>query len=53
MTGGAVFDDPFAVGAIVTALIGLGFFLDRRFRVFTFFGTAGVGMASHLRAING
>ena len=32
--------DPFGVGAMVTALIAFTFWLDRRFRVFSFFGTA-------------
>ena len=40
MTGGALFTDPFAVGAVVTVLIALAFFLDRRLRLFSFFGTA-------------
>jgi len=40
VTGGALFTDPFAVGAVVTVLIALAFFLDRRFRAFSFFGTA-------------
>jgi uncharacterized membrane protein len=56
MTGGAVFTDPFAVGAVVTALIALTFFLDRRFRVFSFFGTAimvitGAAVLVNLRVI--
>jgi uncharacterized membrane protein len=37
---GALFTDPFAVGAVVTVLIALSFFVDRRFRFFSFFGTA-------------
>jgi uncharacterized membrane protein len=40
MTGDALLNDPFAVGAVVTVLIALAFFLDRRFRLFSFFGTA-------------
>ena len=40
MTGEALFTDPFAVGAVVTVLIALAFFLDRRLRIFSFFGTA-------------
>lgn len=38
--GEPLFSDPFAVGALVTLLIALAFFLDRRFRIFSFFGTA-------------
>ena len=48
-----MFDDPFAVGPVVPALIGLAFILNRRFRVFCFFGSAGVGMAFLLRTIIG
>ena len=56
MTGGAVFADPFAVGAVVTVLIALAFFLDRRFRLFSFFGTAivvitGAALLVNLRVI--
>ncbi len=56
MTEGVVFNDPFAVGAVVTALIALAFFLDRRFRVFSFFGTAivvitGAALLVNLRVI--
>ena len=40
MTGEALFTDPFSVGAVVTVLIALAFFLDRRLRIFSFFGTA-------------
>ena len=40
VTGGALFTDSFAVGAVVTVLIALAFFLDRRLRLFSFFGTA-------------
>ncbi len=40
MTGGALFTSPFGVGAVVTALIALCFWLDRRFRAFSFLGTA-------------
>ena len=53
ITGGAVFDHPFAVGPVFPALIGLAFILDRRFRVFPFFGSAGVGMSFLLRTIVG
>ena len=46
VTGGTLFTDSFAVGAVgavgavVTVLIALAFFLDRRLRLFSFFGTA-------------
>jgi uncharacterized membrane protein len=40
MTGGASITSPFGVGAVVTALIDLAFWLDRRFRLFSFLGTA-------------
>ena len=40
MTGGASITSPFGVGAVVTALIALAFWLDRRFRLFSFLGTA-------------
>lgn len=40
MAGPALFTDPFAVGAVVTAVIALAFWLNRRFRLFSFFGTA-------------
>jgi uncharacterized membrane protein len=51
-----LFTDPFAVGAVVTVLIALAFFLDRRFRVFSFFGTAifvitGAALLVNLRVI--
>ena len=56
MTGRALLTDPFAVGAAVTALIALAFFLDRRFRPFSFFGTAilvitGAALLVNLRVI--
>ena len=56
MTGGALFTDPFAVGAVVTVLIALAFFLDRRLRLFSFFGTAivvitGAALLVNLRVI--
>jgi uncharacterized membrane protein len=56
MTGGALFTDPFAVGAVVTVLIALAFFLDRRLRIFSFFGTAimvitGAAVLVNLRVI--
>lgn len=38
--GEALFTDPFSVGAVAAALIALAFFVDRRSRVFSFFGTA-------------
>ncbi len=40
MFGETLITDPFGVGAVVTALIAFTFWLDRRFRVFSFFGTA-------------
>jgi drug/metabolite transporter (DMT)-like permease len=40
MTRGASIISPFGVGAVVTALIALAFWLDRRFRLFSFLGTA-------------
>ncbi len=40
MTGEALISTPFGVGAVVTALVALAFWLDRRFRFFSFFGTA-------------
>lgn len=40
MTGEALVSTPFGVGAVVTALVALAFWLDRRLRVFSFFGTA-------------
>ncbi len=56
MTGEALFTDPFAVGAVVTVLIALAFFLDRRFQLFSFFGTAivvitGAAVLVNLRVI--
>ncbi|MGF1471279.1 MAG: DUF819 domain-containing protein [Rubrobacteraceae bacterium] len=40
MFEGVLIASPFGVGAVVTALIAFTFWLDRRFRVFSFFGTA-------------
>lgn len=40
MTGQALITSPFGVGAAVTALIALTFWLDRGFRPFSFLGTA-------------
>ena len=40
MNGQALINSPFGVGAVVTALIALTFWLDRRFRLFSFLGTA-------------
>ena len=40
MTGEALIGSPFGVGAVVTALIALSFWLDRRFRLFSFLDTA-------------
>ena len=40
MGGEALVSTPFGVGAVVTALVALAFWVDRRFRVFAFFGTA-------------
>ena len=40
MTGEALITSPFSVGAVVAALIALTFWLDRRFRLFSFLGTA-------------
>jgi uncharacterized membrane protein len=40
MTGEALITSSFGVGAVVTALIALTFWLDRRFRLFSFLGTA-------------
>jgi len=56
MTGEALFTDPFSVGAVVTVLIALAFFLDRRLRIFSFFGTAimvitGAAILVNLRVI--
>lgn len=36
----ALITSPFGVGAVITALIALSFWLDRRFRLFSFLGTA-------------
>ncbi|MGH3086416.1 MAG: DUF819 domain-containing protein [Rubrobacteraceae bacterium] len=54
--GEALFTDPFGVGAVVTVLIALVFFLDRRFKTFSFFGTAilvitGAAVLVNLRVI--
>jgi uncharacterized membrane protein len=56
VAGAALFTDPFAVGAVVTALIALAFWLDRRFRLFSFLGTAilvitGAAVLVNLRVI--
>ena len=40
MSGEALIASPFGVGAVVTALVALAFWLDRRFRLFSFLGTA-------------
>ena len=40
MSGQALVTTPFGVGAVVTALIALVFWLDRRFRLSSFLGTA-------------
>ena len=40
MFGEPLITDPFGVGAVVTTLIAFTFWLDRKFRVFSFFGTA-------------
>src|SRR4028118_2321378 len=40
MIGQALITSPFGVGAVVTALIALTFWLDSRFRLFSFPGTA-------------
>jgi uncharacterized membrane protein len=54
--GEPLLSDPFAVGAVVTLLIALAFFLDRRLRIFSFFGTAimvitGAAILVNLRVI--
>jgi uncharacterized membrane protein len=54
--GEALFSDPFSVGAVVTLLIAFVFYVDRRFRVFSFFGTAilvitGAAVLVNLRVI--
>ncbi|QKG84594.1 DUF819 family protein [Kroppenstedtia pulmonis] len=36
----ALITSPFGVGAVITALIALSFWLDRKFRLFSFLGTA-------------
>ena len=40
MSGQALITSPFGVGAVVTTLIALTFWRDRRFRLFSFLGTA-------------
>jgi uncharacterized membrane protein len=40
LSGQALVTSPFGVGAVVTILIALAFWLDRRFRLFSFLGTA-------------
>src|SRR4028119_2196650 len=56
MTGQALIPSPFGVGAVVTVLIALTFWLDRRFRFFSFLGTAilvitGVALLVNVRVI--
>src|SRR4028118_485273 len=56
MVGQALITSPFGVGAVVTALIALTFWLDRRFRLFSFLGTAilvitGVALLVNIRVI--
>src|SRR4028118_1608184 len=56
MTGQALITSPFGVGAVVTVLIALTFWLDRRFRFFSFLGTAimvitGVALLVNVRVI--
>lgn len=56
MIGQALVTSPFGVGAVVTALIALTFWLDRRFRLFSFLGTAilvitGVALLVNIRVI--
>ncbi len=68
MNGQVLITSPFGVGAVVTILIALTFWLDRRFRLFSFLGTAilviigtailvnarvGVGMAYLIRSFTG
>lgn len=40
MTSEALVTSPFGVGAVITSLIALSFWLDRRFRFFSWLGTA-------------
>ncbi|PTM59004.1 DUF819 domain-containing protein [Desmospora activa] len=40
MSSDAWVTDPFAVGAVITVLIAVSFWLDRHFRFFSFLGTA-------------
>lgn len=40
MSGDALVSSPLGVGAVVTALVALAFWLDGRFRLFSFLGTA-------------
>lgn len=40
MTGEALVTSPFGVGAIITSLIAVSFWLDRKYRLFSFLGTA-------------
>src|SRR5918998_653042 len=56
MNGQALITSPFGVGAVVTTLIALTFWLDRRFRLFSFLGTAilvitGVALLVNIRVI--
>jgi uncharacterized membrane protein len=56
MSGQALITSPFGVGAVVTSLIALTFWLDRRFRLFSFLGTAilvitGVALLVNVRVI--
>jgi hypothetical protein len=56
MSGEALITSPFGVGAVVTTLIALTFWLDRRFRLFSFLGTAilvitGVAILVNVRVI--
>jgi uncharacterized membrane protein len=56
MNGQALITSPFGVGAVVTTLIALTFWLDRRFRLFSFLGTAilvitGVALLVNARVI--
>lgn len=56
MTGQALITSPYGVGAVVTALIALTFWLNRRFRRFSFLITAilvitGVALLVNIRVI--
>ena len=56
MPGQALITSPFGVGAVVTALIALTFWLDRKFRLFSFLGTAilvitGIALLVNVRII--